>query len=63
MKDFEGKSLKIIFNQSEGWVCLKADYIRYEEGFFVVRESISKRIKYINKDFIRTIEIVGDINE
>jgi len=62
MKDFEGKTIKIYFNQTEGWVCLKADYIRFSEGFFVVRESISRKIRYINKDYVRSVEIIGDIN-
>ena len=62
MKDFEGKIIKIYFNNSEGWVCLSGSYIRAEDDFYIVLENISKKIKYINKRFIRSIEIVGDIN-
>ena len=63
MKDFEGKILKIYMNNTGGLVCLRADYIRFSDGFFVVMDSASKRIRYINKDCIRSIEIVGDIDE
>lgn len=63
MKDFEGKILKVYFNNAEGLVCLKSRYIRFEEGFFVLQDYASKRIRYINKDYIRSIEILGEINE
>ena len=63
MKDFEGKILKIYFNNTEGLICLKALFIRYEEGFFVIQDMQSKRIRYLNKDYIRSIEILGDVYE
>ena len=63
MKDFEGKVLKIYFNNPEGLICLKANYITFEEGFFVVQDLASKRIRYMNKEYVRSIEIMGDINE
>ena len=63
MKDFEGKILKVYFNNAEGLVCLKSRYIRDEEGFFVLEDNASGKIRYINRDYIRSIEIVGDVNE
>ena len=63
MKDFEGKILKVYFNNSEGLVCLKCRYIRAEGDFFVLQDASSMRIRYVNKNYIRSIEILGDINE
>jgi len=62
MKDFEGKILKIYFNSSEGFLCLSAAYIKTMDDFLVVKDNISKKLKYLNMNYIRQIEIVGDIN-
>ena len=63
MKDFEGKILKVYFNNTEGLTCLKCRYIRDEEGFFVLQDTGTERIRYINRNYIRSIEILGDSNE
>ena len=63
MKDFEGKILKIYFNNSQGWVCMTGSFIRKEDDFYIVRDNLSHSIKYLNKNFIRQIEIVGDSYE
>ena len=63
MKDFEGKVLKVYSNNTEGLICLKANFIRYCDGFLIIQDQASKRIRYLNKDYIRSIEIMGDIDE
>ena len=63
MKDFEGKVLKVYFNNPEGLICLKTRFIRYEEDFFVLQDMSSGRIRYFNKEYVRSIEILGDIHE
>lgn len=63
MKDFEGKIIKVYFDQAERWVSVTGNYIHTTDKFLVIRDELSKRIKYINVDYIRSIEIVGDINE
>lgn len=63
MKDFEGKILKVYLDNIQGWLALTGYFIRYEDNFFIIKESMSKKIKYLNKDFIKSIEIVGDIED
>ena len=62
MQDFIGKILRIYFNNNvQGWVSLTGYYIRKEDDFFIVKDVVSNKIKYINKRYIESIEIIGDI--
>ena len=63
MKDFEGKIIKVFFNNVQGWVCLSGCFIRYEDNFVIIKETISNKIQYLNRDYIRSIEIIGDIGD
>ena len=42
---------------------MTGSFIRKEEDFYIVRDNLSHSIKYLNKNFIRQIEIVGDSYE
>ncbi len=61
MKDFEGKVLKIYYDNVQGWVSGTGYFIKKEGNFIVIRENVSNKIKYINENYIKSIEIVGDV--
>lgn len=63
MKDFEGKVLKIYYDNVQGWVIGTGYFIKKEGVFFVIRENVSNKIKYINEAYIKSIEIVGEVYE
>lgn len=43
MKDFEGKIIKINLNSTSGWITITAPYIKAENDFIVVKNTLSKR--------------------
>ena len=63
MKAFKNKRIKIIFNSNTGWICETGPFIQVDHNFIVMINELTKKIKYVNMQCIKTIEIVGDINE
>lgn len=63
MKDFEGKIIKMIFNNMQGWITCNGYYIKNEGPFIVFKDYNTNRIRYVNERYIESIEIVGDIDE
>ena len=57
MKDFEGKILKVYLDNIQGWLALTGYFIRYEDNFFIIKESMSKKIKYLNYRLLLNILI------
>lgn len=62
MKDFENKVIRVTFNTNSGWLVEAGDYIKMEGSFLVFRSQQNNKLKYINVDYIKLIEIVGEIN-
>ncbi|MBQ1477074.1 MAG: hypothetical protein IIZ33_02895 [Erysipelotrichaceae bacterium] len=63
MKDFEGKIIRIYFHATQGSLVCNGYYLKKEGTFLVIRDTLSKKLKYVNEQYIRTIEIVGDADE
>ena len=63
MKDFEGKILKIVYDNVQGWITGTGYFIKKEDIFIVIKEATTNRIRYINQNYIKSVEIVGDISE
>lgn len=63
MKAFENKRIKIIYNSNSGWICETGPYIQIDHNFIVMINELTKKMKYVNMQCIKTIEIVGDVHE
>lgn len=63
MKAFENKRIKIIYNSNSGWICETGPYIQIDHNFIVMINELTKKMKYVNMQCIKTIEIVDDVHE
>ena len=61
MKSFEGKVIKLYLNNNYGCLTLVCKYIDMEDDFIVVENSLTNKIQYYSKYYIKYIEIVKDI--
>ena len=61
MKDFDGKVIKVYLNSNSGLLCETGDYIRSEDDFLIIRNTMTGQIHYLCKYFIKYVEIVRDI--
>lgn len=61
MKAFEGKIIKLYLNATTGYVTLTGKFIDMEDDFVCVENTITKKIQYFCKYYIKYIEIVKDI--
>lgn len=67
MKDFEGKVIKVYLNSNSGLICETGVFIKFEDDFLLIRNTMTGHIHYLCKYFIKCVEIMrdiaGDLNE
>ena len=63
MLNFEGKVIKIYLNATSGFVVQTGPFIGFEDDFLLLKNPITNEVNYISKYYIKTIEVVRDINE
>ncbi|MCI1245534.1 MAG: hypothetical protein LKG11_06280 [Bacilli bacterium] len=62
MEDFDGKVIKVTLNSSYGVVCATGPFVKIENNFLVMINSISEKIEYYSLYYVKTIMIMGDID-
>lgn len=60
MKDFEGKVIKLLLNNTSGALVSTGYYIKSDNKFITIKNELSNKIEYYNIDYIKEITILGD---
>ena len=63
MPDFENKIIKIFLNETSGSIMETGMFIEDTKDFLVIKNTLTNRIQYVSKFFIKYVEIVRSADE